>query len=367
MQFQKWLEERAPTPNDPAPIIVVDGRPLHDDAEAGLHSGHVDDEAEFAGDSDPAAADLADFFCIIDYVDAVGTRTRRRVTFRSCRMGENGPLIEAICHERRAKRTFRLSRIRGIIDTNGEYHDPEPFLRRTFGMQLVATGAILPVGGEDNVATLRAVLHPELTILVAIARADKEFHRAELDSIETFVEREVFQLISENRLPDIFVIDDFDRLRPLIQGMRPQRDTLEGCLRVILSYDEARIERFARAVRQLIRADEQVTDEEADMLDWFEGGRAGYIEAAPKPIRIADLSDLTICFTGRLATMSRSAAEALVRNHGATVKTHAEWTPYKGRNVVVVGNAPGSKADKAREMGITVISEDEFLRMIGME
>lgn len=77
------------------------------------------------------------------------------------------------------------------------------------------------------------------------------------------------------------------------------------------------------------------------------------------------LSDATICFTGRLETMKRAEAEALAREHGAKVKTHAEWTPYTRRNFLVTGVAPGSKLSDATERGITIITEREFLAMVG--
>jgi DNA ligase (NAD+) len=66
----------------------------------------------------------------------------------------------------------------------------------------------------------------------------------------------------------------------------------------------------------------------------------------------------TIVFTGGLATMPRSDAEALVRQLGgrtATSVTHST-------DLVVAGEDPGSKYDKARELGVPILSEDEFLK-----
>lgn len=79
------------------------------------------------------------------------------------------------------------------------------------------------------------------------------------------------------------------------------------------------------------------------------------------------LEDVTICFTGRLDSMTRREAEALAQKHGATVKTHTEWTPYKGRNMLVVGAAPGAKVERAVDRGIEVISETDFLLLIGSQ
>ncbi|HYI15811.1 MAG TPA: helix-hairpin-helix domain-containing protein, partial [Thermomicrobiales bacterium] len=71
----------------------------------------------------------------------------------------------------------------------------------------------------------------------------------------------------------------------------------------------------------------------------------------------------SVVLTGRLATMSRSDAEALLKRAGANVSSSVS----RKTGIVIVGDDAGSKADKAREYGVTIIDEDEFLRRIGRE
>ncbi|MBI3513745.1 MAG: NAD-dependent DNA ligase LigA [Proteobacteria bacterium] len=68
-----------------------------------------------------------------------------------------------------------------------------------------------------------------------------------------------------------------------------------------------------------------------------------------------------VVFTGELTTMTRREAKARAEALGAkTAESVSKNTDY-----VVVGSAAGSKATKARELGLTVLSEEEWLAMIG--
>lgn len=75
----------------------------------------------------------------------------------------------------------------------------------------------------------------------------------------------------------------------------------------------------------------------------------------------APLAGKTVVFTGTLARMTRESAKEKAESAGA--KTSGSVS--KKTSYVVAGEEAGSKLDKARELGVTVLSEDEFLALLG--
>ena len=73
------------------------------------------------------------------------------------------------------------------------------------------------------------------------------------------------------------------------------------------------------------------------------------------------LEGKTLVFTGELKTMSRTEAELLAKEYGGK----ASGSVSKKTSYVVAGEAAGSKLKKAQELGVPVLSEDEFLTLIG--
>ncbi len=65
-------------------------------------------------------------------------------------------------------------------------------------------------------------------------------------------------------------------------------------------------------------------------------------------------------FTGGLANRSREAAAELVQQHGGKISGSVS----KKTDYVVVGTDPGSKYDKAKELGVTILTEDEFDKLL---
>jgi len=75
------------------------------------------------------------------------------------------------------------------------------------------------------------------------------------------------------------------------------------------------------------------------------------------------LTGKTFVFTGTLSRMTRNEARQIVENLGG--QTSSSVT--KNTDYVVAGTDSGSKLQKARETGIPIISEEEFLAMAGKE
>ena len=72
------------------------------------------------------------------------------------------------------------------------------------------------------------------------------------------------------------------------------------------------------------------------------------------------LQGQTFVFTGGLETLSRDEAKNLVREANGDVSESVS----KSTSYVVTGLEPGSKYERAKQLGIKIISEKEFLNLI---
>jgi DNA ligase (NAD+) len=74
-----------------------------------------------------------------------------------------------------------------------------------------------------------------------------------------------------------------------------------------------------------------------------------------------EFSGKTFVFTGELESLTRSQAEARVKSKGGRPTSAVS----KNTDYVVAGPGAGSKLDRAKKMGIPVLNEKEFLKLIG--
>jgi len=73
------------------------------------------------------------------------------------------------------------------------------------------------------------------------------------------------------------------------------------------------------------------------------------------------LTGKQLVLTGTLPTLKRDDAKALIEEHGGRVTSSVS----KKTDYVIAGEEAGSKLEKAQELGVTVLDEEQFLKLIG--
>ncbi|UCF17445.1 MAG: NAD-dependent DNA ligase LigA, partial [Phycisphaerales bacterium] len=89
--------------------------------------------------------------------------------------------------------------------------------------------------------------------------------------------------------------------------------------------------------------------------------KAGVAPAPPQTRRSDKLAGKTIVVTGTLENFSRQQAQQAIRQAGAK----AAASVSKKTDFVLAGKNAGSKLEKAKNLGVEVITEEQFMEMIG--
>jgi DNA ligase (NAD+) len=151
--------------------------------------------------------------------------------------------------------------------------------------------------------------------------------------------------------------------RALARGYGTWEAFHEACLKVAKGDEETRAEMDAL---------DQIGDTVIDALAAYfkETHNRGIVERLTRQVRILEaekpasntaVAGKTVVFTGSLEKMTRDEAKAMAERLGA--KTSGSVS--KKTDYVVAGPGAGSKLDKAREAGVTVLTEDEWFDLVG--
>ena len=84
-------------------------------------------------------------------------------------------------------------------------------------------------------------------------------------------------------------------------------------------------------------------------------------EEAPGDESRPEISGKTFVVTGTLKRYSRKEAEDLIEKAGG----RASGSVSKKTDYIVAGESPGSKFERGRELGVTILTEEDFMKMVG--
>jgi DNA ligase (NAD+) len=79
------------------------------------------------------------------------------------------------------------------------------------------------------------------------------------------------------------------------------------------------------------------------------------------PVSESGLTGKTFVFTGELDSLSRPEAQRLVEESGGNCSSSVS----RRTSFLVLGRNPGSKYSKAKQLGVKILSESEFLKLLG--
>jgi DNA ligase (NAD+) len=134
------------------------------------------------------------------------------------------------------------------------------------------------------------------------------------------------------------------------------------------------LDRLSEAKMEELEAIEGVGPNIASaIVDWFDQPRNQLVleklvrvgewvqeRGEPPPEEELTLRGLTFVLTGTLPTMTRDETKSIIERHGGKVTgSVSSKTSY-----VLVGDSPGSKLDKAQNLGIPIIDEEDFRKMV---
>jgi DNA ligase (NAD+) len=148
------------------------------------------------------------------------------------------------------------------------------------------------------------------------------------------------------------------------------RNVGEGTARA-LADKFADFEKMRKAELEVLRSVEDIGPVVAESINtWFGNPKnekfleklfAAGIKIGPyKKLASAKLAGVSFVLTGTMSGMSRELAKERIRDLGGS----ASESVSKNTDYVVAGDNPGSKEKKAKTLGVKIIGEKEFLKMI---
>ena len=175
-----------------------------------------------------------------------------------------------------------------------------------------------------------------------------------LASIEASKSRSLARLIAALGIRgagEVSAADLASRFTDLDALSKASADDLQKIARIGPSVAESVAEWFARPVNKNVLKKLKAAGV------WPQGGASANVKS-----RASDaLEGKTFVITGTLPAWSRDDAKEFIESHGGKVTDNVS----KKTSYLVLGEAPGSKYDKAKSLGVKIIGEDELKKLAG--
>jgi len=197
--------------------------------------------------------------------------------------------------------------------------------------------------------------------LVGLERMGEKSAANVIEAIERSKRRPLWRLIAGLGIPHIggqFAQELANHLGSLERLIEAELDELIG----VLASSEGDVEKAKDAEKKAVRAKSVYNyfRNEKNVAVVRELLAAGVKPERPKSARRSKLAGKSVVVTGTLEHFTRQQAEEALRAAGAKVVSSVS----RKTDFVVAGKNPGSKLDKALQMGVEVMDEREFMRIL---
>ncbi|MCI9087104.1 MAG: NAD-dependent DNA ligase LigA [Clostridia bacterium] len=199
------------------------------------------------------------------------------------------------------------------------------------------------------IGNIADIYHLTFEDIASLKKNGKKFAQNMIDAIEESKHRELYRLINSLGIRHVGV----KLAKSLTKYYRTMKQLMNS------SYEELRLiedvgEITAQTIYEFFRQEQTI-----DLISKLKEAGVN-MEVAEETITDSRFEGKTFVLTGSLEHYSRDqASEIIEKLGGKTSSSVSKKTDY-----VLAGEEAGSKLTKARELGVTIISEEEFVQMI---
>ncbi len=199
------------------------------------------------------------------------------------------------------------------------------------------------------IGNIADIYHLTFEDIASLKKNGKKFAQNMIDAIEESKHRELYRLINSLGIRHVGV--------KLAKSLTKYYRTMEQLMNS--SYEELRLiedvgEITAQTIYEFFRQEQTI-----DLISKLKEAGVN-MEVVEETITDSRFEGKTFVLTGSLEHYSRDqASEIIEKLGGKTSSSVSKKTDY-----VLAGEEAGSKLTKARELGVTIISEEEFVQMI---